>query len=132
MSPRFVRSILPTAVLMLCHPVTLMAATSSGQAAGDDDGGIGLFLGGAVMLTVPTYFVLQAWAAFAWTGGWRKAALVPLIAIVPAMLWSLHALSHGSNLWPITVILLAPFGFVYLAILCVLRAALRRVEQDAA
>jgi hypothetical protein len=84
------------------------------------------------MTTVPLYFLLQAWAVFVWTGGWRKAALLPLIGIVPAMLWSLHALSHGSNLWPITVILLAPFGFVYLAILCVLRAALRPLDENSA
>ena len=31
------------------------------------------------------------------------------------MAFSMYALSHGSNLWPITVVLLAPFGFMYLA-----------------
>ena len=74
------------------------------------------------MLSVPGYFILQAWFARSWSGGWRKVALVPLIAMVPAALFSLFALSQGSNLWPITVVLLAPFGFVYLAIVWASRA----------
>jgi hypothetical protein len=85
-----------------------------------------LWIGGAAMMTVPLYFVLQAWFAFTWTGGWRVAALGPLLGIVPAVAWSLHALSHGSNLWPITVILLAPFGFVYLVLLGAARFVARR------
>src|SRR5690348_1018684 len=63
-------------------------------------------IGLAVMSSVPVYFVLQASLAYAWSGGWRKAALLPLIAMVPVIAWSLRALSHASNLWPITVILL--------------------------
>src|SRR5215469_10792920 len=100
MSPRLARLILSAALLLLCHPAALIAATPSGRGGGDDWSGIGFLIGGAVMLSVPGYFVLQAWAAFAWTGGWRKAALVPLIAMVPAMMFSLYALSDGSNLWP--------------------------------
>ena len=38
------------------------------------------------------------------------------------MLFSLYALSRGSNLWP-TVIVLAPVGFVYLLALWGARAA---------
>ena len=81
-----------------------------------------MLVGAGVMLGVPGYFVLQARLAFAWTGGWRKGALAPLALIGPAILWSLYALSHGSNLWPITVILLAPPCFAYLLVLCAVRA----------
>lgn len=80
-----------------------------------------LWLGAAIMATVPAYFLLQAWLAFAWTGRQRIAAMMPLVAVVPAAAWSLHALAHGSNLWPITIVLLAPCGLVYLLSLCAMR-----------
>jgi hypothetical protein len=47
---------------------------------------------------------------------------VPLIAMVPAVLFSMFALSQGSNLWPITVFLLAPLGFIYLVVVWASRA----------
>ena len=80
-----------------------------------------LWIGELVMLCVPGYFVLQVWLAHAWRGGWRTAALVPLIFMAPAVLFSLFALSKGSNLWPITVVLLSPLAFTYLAIVWVSR-----------
>ena len=55
------------------------------------------------------------------SGRWRIASLVPLLFIGPAVAFSLSALSHGSNLWPLTVIFLAPLGLVYLVILCAIR-----------
>jgi membrane-associated PAP2 superfamily phosphatase len=65
-------------------------------------------------LTIPGYFILQVWLAKSWSGRWRLAALAPLIFIGPAILFSLYALSRGSNLWPLTIVFLAPVGFVYL------------------
>ena len=82
-----------------------------------------LWLGQLVMLSVPGYCILQAWFARAWSGRWRLAALVPLAGMVPAMLFSLLALSQGSNLWPLAVIFLAPLGFAYLLVVWALRAA---------
>jgi hypothetical protein len=87
----------------------------------------GLWLGMAIMLLVPAYVVVQIWFAWAWVGGWRIAALVPLIAMVPAFLYSMAALSHGSNLWPIAVILLAPVGFIYLVVVGAARVFARAV-----
>jgi membrane-associated PAP2 superfamily phosphatase len=81
-----------------------------------------LWLGQLVMLSVPGYLVLQAWFAHSWPGRWRLAALVPLAGMVPALLFSLFALSQGSNLWPLAVIFLAPLGFVYLLVVWALRA----------
>ena len=80
------------------------------------------WIGELVMLSVPGYFVLQAWLAHAWSGRWRLAALVPLAAMVPATLFSMLAFSQGSNLWPITVILLAPVAFAYLVVVWASRA----------
>lgn len=65
-------------------------------------------------LTFFGYFILQVWLVRRWSGGWRLAALVPLLITGPAVLFSLYALSRGSNLWPLTLIFLAPVGCVYL------------------
>jgi hypothetical protein len=72
------------------------------------------------------YLILQCWLAYSWAGRWRIASLVPLIATGPAVLFSLFALSQGSNLWPLTVIFLAPFGLIYLLIVCAIRAVADR------
>jgi hypothetical protein len=85
-----------------------------------------LWLGQLVMLSVPGYFVLQAWFARSWSGRWRMAALVPLAGMVPAVFFSLLALSQGSNLWPLAVIFLAPLGLAYLLVVWALRAAAAR------
>ena len=76
----------------------------------------GMWLGATLMAAMPAYFVLQVWFAWGWTGGWRTAALLPLTAVVPAIVYSLFALAHGSNLWPLAVIFLAPLGFIYLVV----------------
>jgi hypothetical protein len=86
--------------------------------------GIGL----VVMMSVPLYFILQVWFAYTWVGGWRIASLVPLVAIGPAVAFSAFALAHGSNLWPLTVILLAPLCLVYLLIVCAIRALRNRAS----
>jgi hypothetical protein len=79
--------------------------------------GLTEFLGMAVMMMVPGYFVLQVWALMRLERKWRIAAAAPLILAVPAALWCLYALSQESNLWPLVFILFAPIGTVYLAIL---------------
>jgi hypothetical protein len=87
-----------------------------------------IWLGTAVLLCTPAYFALQAWFAYSWSGGWRSAALAPLFPMVPAALWSIHALSQSSNLWPLAVLLLAPLTFAYLVALWTLRALTERVR----
>jgi hypothetical protein len=79
-----------------------------------------LLLDGALMVGVPGYFVLQAFA-FRFAGGWRSAALAPLIVSVPLLGWCLYALAAGSNIWPLPVIFFAPFGTIYLLIVMGLR-----------
>ena len=70
---------------------------------------------------VPGYFVLQSWTLFRFGGGWRKAALAPLLGAILTMLWSLSAPSQDSNLWPLTFIFFAPVGTLYLVVLMLLR-----------
>jgi len=85
-------------------------------------------IGFLVMASVPLYFILQWWFAYTWVGGWRIASLVPLVVIGPAVAFSVFALAHGSNLWPLTVILLAPLCLVYLLIVCAIRALRNRAS----
>ena len=82
------------------------------------DGLIGLL----VILALPGYFVLQLRMAWRYRGGWLIAALVPLAAMVPLIVYSGVALSGGSNLWPLLLILAAPFAFAYLLIVGAARA----------
>lgn len=100
-------------------------ATAASPADGDDDA-FGLLLGLITGLGIPGYFVLQFLFGMRWSGGWRLAALVPLLVMVPATIHASLALAAGSNLWPILVIFTAPLGFLYLCILAATRFLLQR------
>jgi hypothetical protein len=78
-----------------------------------------LVIGSAAMLAAPAYFALQPWAAAKLTGGWRRAALLPLLPATPLLLWCAFAFADQSNLWPLPFLLFAPFGTFYLVILLV-------------
>ena len=78
-------------------------------------------LGLIVMAGVPAYFVVQPATIWRWPGGWRLAALVPLLLTAPALCFSLFALYHGSNMWPLALIFAAALGSIYLAALWLAR-----------
>lgn len=76
----------------------------------------------AAGLSVPGYFLLQALFLFRWHGGWRKAALIPLAPMAVVVVYVLFAtLVGGSNIAPVAIFLLAPFGFLYLAAVWLVR-----------
>jgi hypothetical protein len=80
-----------------------------------------MLLGLFVMAGVPAYFVVQPATLLRWPGGWRIAALAPLVLTVPAAAYSMVAFLHGSNLWPITLIFAAAVGTLYLGALWLAR-----------
>jgi hypothetical protein len=82
---------------------------------------LGMLIAGFVVLAVPGYFVLQIALGLLYSGRWRLAALAPLLVMVPATAHAAVALAAQSNLWPIVVILTAPFAFLYLAGLLIAR-----------
>jgi hypothetical protein len=84
-----------------------------------------VWLGMAIMATVPAYLALQFWLAYAWAGRWRMAALVPLIFVLPALAFSLYATVRGSNLAPLPFILASPLALLYLLTAWVVRKATR-------
>ena len=101
-------------------------AALSAQARSAQSGASDAFWGALVMFlgwSVPGYIVLQviAWRRF--EGGWRKAAIVPLIVILPVFAYTLLALFAGSNLWPLVLLFVCPFALIYLAIVFGLRWA---------
>jgi hypothetical protein len=79
-----------------------------------------------IMMLVPAYLVLQIGLGITLRGRWRIAALAPLAAFVPILVYSVFALAQGSNLWPLLAILFAPIGFVYLVALLLVRPVLGR------
>jgi hypothetical protein len=80
-----------------------------------------MILGLVVMAGVPAYFVVQPATILRWPGGWRLAALAPLLLTAPALCFSLFALYHESNLWPLALIFAAALGSIYLAALWLAR-----------
>jgi hypothetical protein len=78
--------------------------------------GPGEWLGGTIGACLPLYIVLQVWFVRAWPGRWRIAALVPLLGFLATLVYSLVALTYGSNLWPLPLIFFSPVGVVYLLV----------------
>ncbi len=106
------------------------ARASSAMTAGMDDAdntGIGILITLA-FLSIPAYIALQLVLLMRYSGGWRIAAAVPLIGMVPLLLYTLLALVMGSNLWPLLAIFLTPFALLYLVAVL----GLRRIGSGAA
>jgi hypothetical protein len=95
------------------------AAAQAPEEGFDGWGLLILFMG----WSVPGYIVLQVYALARWRAGWRTAALVPLLLMVPLVAYTLFALLAGSNLWPLMLIFLTPLAFIYLFAVGLLRLA---------
>jgi hypothetical protein len=95
----------------------------------------------AWMTSVPLYLILQTWFGFAWAGGWRIAALVPLVGLVVILIIEVigpwyypeqfgpppENLSERLLFPPaMAVLLFSPVGFVYLAVVGLTRLLLGR------
>ena len=64
--------------------------------------------------SIPGYLLAQIYTAMRYRGGWRTAALLPLWIMVPLLGYTLFALLAGSNLWPLMLLFITPFAFLYL------------------
>jgi hypothetical protein len=53
-------------------------------------------------------------------GGWRVAAVLPLLVVIPVVVVTIRDLQQGSNLWPLLLIFLAPVLLLYQVVLLVL------------
>ena len=88
-----------------------------------------MLFGTLIVLAVPAYLALQVYALLRLRGGWRTAALLPLLAMVPSAAVAIKLLVEGSNLWPMPVIILSPAAALYL--LLVLLARLLSIRYTA-
>jgi hypothetical protein len=95
------------------------------QSASADDGGGGLFLM-LLTLSIPGYIALQVIAWARWKGGWRWAALVPLVGMGAVFVYTLFALLAGSNLWPLMLLFLSPLACAWLLVAFLARFVTRR------
>jgi len=74
------------------------------------------------LVLVPAYFFLQYFTLARYRGGWRMAALAPLVVMLPLVGHAILAFLAGSNLWPLLLILVSPIAFLYLVVLGIIRA----------
>jgi hypothetical protein len=93
---------------------------------GEGGGLMSTLLDLVIRFSLPGYIVAQIWSLRRLEGSWRKAAWVPAFVMGAALLFSLFALSRGSNLWPIWLILLAPLALIWLAVLMLLHRSTAR------
>lgn len=70
-----------------------------------------LFFGPAL-----AYPFLQVLALVRTTGGVRVAAALPLLLMVPVLVWTAVAYSREANLWPLTLIFASPVAVLYLIV----------------
>lgn len=110
------------------------AMTSSAMAAAmaetDGSGGLGSFLVALAAASIPAYVCLQLFMVFRYSGGWRVAAGLPLVGMIPLALYTLAALAMGSNLWPLMMLFLTPPAFLYLVGLLIVRLLSRAVAPS--
>lgn len=83
-----------------------------------------MFWGLLMMLmgwSIPGYIALQIYMLLKYEGRWLKLARLPLWGMIPLFAYTLFALLAGSNLWPLMLLFLGPFGFIYLLIIAWLK-----------
>ena len=87
---------------------------------------LGLIIIAAGYISILGYLVVQPVLIWQWSGGWRIAALLPLLAAVPLFGHAWLAFRAGSNLWPILLIYFMPLAFLYLVVIAAVRWFVRR------
>ncbi len=80
----------------------------------------------ALWSTVAAYFVAQCYTLIAWPRGWRIAAAVPLVGMVPVAVLTFQGYRDQSNVWPILLLFAGPPALLYLVVLMAVRATRRK------
>ena len=104
----------------------------------DDGGLLSSLLASAFVMAIPVVGILGvvlpvlAWRR--WSGGWRLAAALPLVAfglmvLVIIVGVALDPTSH--NLWPLTLLVIAFWGLVWIGFLALVRRFFRRGDRAA-
>jgi hypothetical protein len=109
--------------------MTSTALQSAGGGGGDGLVGVLISL---MMGSIPAYLIVQAYMLLRYSGGWRRAAMVPLICTIPLALYTLFGLLDGANLWPLMAIFLTPIALAYLIALWIAKWVAVRLSQQTA
>ena len=83
-------------------------------------------IGEAVALAGPMYLFLQLLMAVRYRGGWRLAALAPLVVMVPLAVHAGVVYATGSAAWPVLLYLAAPPACLYLLLVAIAKAVVAR------
>lgn len=79
-------------------------------------GWVGFFLWSwGMMFTI--YVILQIVSLVTLRGLGRSLSLLPILPMAGVAAWTINAYRHGSNLWPILLILTSPLADLLLGIL---------------
>lgn len=106
------------------------AMTSSAMTVTDDSSGLGRFFWELAAASIPAYACLQLFMMLRYSGGWRIAAGLPLLGMIPLALYTIAGLLMGANLWPLMMLFLTPPAFLYLIGLLVVRLLSRAVAPS--
>lgn len=77
---------------------------------------------------IPLYIFLQVYMLKNYQGAWRKAALAPVLVMVPLLVYTGIALFAKSNLWPLMMLFVTPMLALYLIGVVTCRYFLQRVQ----
>ena len=106
------------------------AMASAAMSETDRSDGIASFFMAFAAASIPGYVCLQLFMLFRYSGGWRVAAGLPLVGMIPLALYTLAALAMGSNLWPLMMLFLTPPAFLYLVGLLIVRLLVRSLAPS--
>lgn len=104
----------------------------------DDGGLLSSLFASAFVMAIPAVGILGvvlpvlAWRR--WRGGWRLAAALPLVAFGLMLLVIIVGVAFdptSNNLWPLTLMVVAFWGLVWIGFLALLRRVFRRGERTA-
>ncbi|MFZ0738774.1 MAG: hypothetical protein WA002_01220 [Candidatus Acidiferrales bacterium] len=70
-----------------------------------------------VMLSIPTYFILQIVLLWRMHDGWRKVVAIPVVPMAIVVAYTIYAYLDGSNLFPLVLIFTSPVALIYLLVI---------------
>ncbi|MBS0288591.1 MAG: hypothetical protein JSS07_00970 [Proteobacteria bacterium] len=89
-----------------------------------------MYLSRMIFLMAIGYWILQVYTLRKYQSGWRKAVAIPLYISIPLCIFALFALFAGSNLWPLMILFISPFLFIYLVLVMAIKRFCKSNRQD--
>ena len=83
----------------------------------------------AFLLFCSLPFLTCSFMVYRWRGGWRIAAAVPLVVMIPVLVTEINSGLHGGNLTGILTIFTAPPVLLYLLVLAIINSASQRPQR---